>query len=338
MTGSTRGARDALLEWYSGAKRDLPWRRTRDPYRILVSEVMLQQTRVAAVLPYYERFLARFPTAASLAVASESEVLTLWSGLGYYSRARNLHEAAKAIAEGGEFPRTYDAIRGLKGVGDYTAAAVASICFDLPHVVVDGNVLRVMSRLLAEKGDIRGQSTRERIRKEAQRLLHPDQPGEFNQALMELGATICLPKDPLCLICPWKTLCEARAQGMERELPVKLRARAPVNLRETVLLLRKRQKVLLRQRHPQERPMAGFWELPSFEHLPGAILGATLGRFCHSITHHRYVIEVREARIRGSVPGMIWKPVSELGSLPLSTVSRKALLLAHVTTPPKKLD
>src|SRR5579872_3965323 len=198
MGADARLIRRRLVNWYLRNRRDLPWRRTSDPYRIWVSEVMLQQTRAQAVIPYYEKFLARFPDAASLAAADEAEVLALWSGLGYYSRARNLQRAARRISAAGVFPRDYDSIRALDGVGDYTAAAVASIAFGLPHAVLDGNVMRVLARLDNDAADISAASTRARLRARAQELLDGRRPGIFNQALMELGATICVPKTPQC--------------------------------------------------------------------------------------------------------------------------------------------
>src|SRR5437867_5667129 len=181
-----------LLAWYRGGHRDLPWRRSADPYRIWVSEIMLQQTRAQAVIPYYERFLARFPTLESLAAARESEVVTVWSGLGYYSRARNLRLAAQQAVAAGGFPAGYPAIRALPGIGDYTAAAVASIAFGLPYAVLDGNVLRVIARMENDEADIASARTRERFRGIAQQWLDPRAPAQFNQALMELGATVCL--------------------------------------------------------------------------------------------------------------------------------------------------
>jgi A/G-specific adenine glycosylase len=189
-----RSIRAKLAAWYDGARRDLPWRRTRDPYAIWVSEIMLQQTRVAAVIPYYERFLQRFPSPDALAQAPEEELLAMWSGLGYYSRARNLQKAARQITEAGDFPRAYTAIRELAGVGEYTAAAIASIAFDLPHAVVDGNVRRVLARLMND-GNLD-------VQQAAERLLDRRDPARWNQAVMELGATICLPREPRCGECP----------------------------------------------------------------------------------------------------------------------------------------
>src|SRR6516225_9136666 len=198
---------EALLAWYRRGHRDLPWRRTRDPFRIWVSEIMLQQTRAQAVIPYFERFLARFPDVESLARADEEEVLTLWSGLGYYSRARNLRGAAIVMRAAGGFPRDYAAIRQLPGVGEYTASAIASIAFGLPHAVLDGNVLRVVARVENDFSDIASPATRERFRSLVQKWLDQRYPGEFNQALMELGAMVCLPRNPSCLVCPLAACC-----------------------------------------------------------------------------------------------------------------------------------
>src|SRR5580700_932140 len=207
-TPNLAGIRRRLLAWYGKHKRDLPWRRTEDPYRIWISEIMLQQTRVAAVIPYYERFLALFPDVSALASAPEQDLLAAWAGLGYYSRARNLQKAARAIVELAQFPTDYAALRDLPGVGDYTAAAVASIAFGMPHAALDGNVLRVLSRVAAERGDIKSQVVRRRLGALADTLLDRRRPGEFNQAMMELGATVCLPKQPMCVRCPIQLHCQ----------------------------------------------------------------------------------------------------------------------------------
>jgi A/G-specific adenine glycosylase len=308
----------------------LPWRRTRDPYAIWVSEIMLQQTRVEAVLPYYQRFLERFPTVEALAAAPEQDVLSAWSGLGYYSRVRNLHRAARQVAEAGRFPRTYDEILALPGVGEYTAAAIASIAFGLPHAVLDGNVLRVMARLHADFGDIGAQATRKRLRDQAQRDLPHQDAGDYNQALMELGATVCLPRDPRCLLCPLSESCRARAEGLQHQLPTKLR-RAPMVAVETTLLVVTRhcaeisaKEVLLWQRHGSHR-MSGFWDLPEAHMLPGAALGATLRTFRHSIMNHAHRCQVMAAQVEEAPPGFRWIPRSQLPHLPLSTMTRKAL-------------
>lgn len=322
-----RQARAALAAWYRTAKRDLPWRRTRDPWRILVSEVMLQQTRAAVVGPYYERFVARYPTADALAAAPERELLAEWSGLGYYTRARNLQKAAREVAAAGAFPREYEAIRALPGVGDYTAAAVASIAFGLRHAVLDGNVVRVLSRAFAERGDVQSQAVRTRLKEQARRLLDPRHPGESNQALMELGATVCLPKNPQCLLCPWRDQCAARAAGIEQQLPVKGRKREPLRVQLSLCLVERRGAVLLRQREAHSSRLAGFWDLPEERELPHATKGGSIGSFRHSITRHDYVVQVREASVIRAPKGFRWIARRELDRLPLSTMARKALAL-----------
>jgi A/G-specific adenine glycosylase len=323
------GVAKALIEWYARGHRDLPWRRTTDPYRIWVSEIMLQQTRAQAVIPYYERFLAQFPTVEDLAAASEHEVLALWSGLGYYSRARNLRKAAIAIRDTGGFPESFEAIRALAGVGDYTAAAVASIAFGLPNAVVDGNVLRVVARMSDDASDIGAASTRGRFREIAQGWLDERQPGSFNQALMELGATVCLPRNPMCLTCPVAGLCRARESGRAAELPVKLRKQEPVRISGELLVIERRGRVLLRQRDASARRMAGFWDLPTPEDLPNVERGMHLGDIRHTITHHHFTFSVRRAKVRGKAAETYrWLAPDELSSIPLSTTARKALRLA----------
>jgi A/G-specific adenine glycosylase len=320
-----------LLAWYARNHRDLPWRHTRDPYPVWVSEIMLQQTRAQAVIPYYHRFLARFPTVEALAAAAEDDVLALWSGLGYYSRARNLRLAAQRIAAGGGFPRDYAALRALPGIGDYTAAAIGSIAFDLPFTVLDGNVLRVVARVSNDASDISAARTRAAFREIAQQWLDPRQPGHFNQALMELGATVCLPRHPLCPVCPLAACCRARQEGTAAQLPVKLRQTAPVSLAGTLLVVRHRGRILLRQRHAAASRMAGFWELPSPEDLPAATLGARIGEIRHTITHHHYTLEVRAAT--ATLPrrnGFQWFPIAQLTRIPFSTTARKALHLAGI--------
>ncbi|MEZ5355068.1 MAG: A/G-specific adenine glycosylase [Bryobacteraceae bacterium] len=321
--------RKALLAWYASAQRDLPWRRTQDPYRIWLSETMLQQTRVAAVLPYYERFLAKYPAANDLAQAPEQEVLAMWAGLGYYSRARNLHAAAKLIARDGEFPRGYEAIRALPGVGEYTAAAVASIAFGLPHAVVDGNVLRVMARLTGDPADIGSQITRRRIRDTAQRLLDRSRPGDSNQALMELGATVCMPREPLCRACPWSRWCVAHQRGLEFQLPVKLRKQKQVQIQRTVLIIARQGALLLRQRSEEDSLMPGFWELPEPDQLPDARAIRLAGSFRHSITFHNYRFDVVESEIASTPQGYDWVSRERMGAIPLSTIARKALRVFH---------
>lgn len=305
-----REIRKGIKKWYEAAKRDLPWRRTRDPYAIWISEIMLQQTRVATVIPYYEKFLNAFPDARALVAADEDRVLRMWSGLGYYSRARNLRKAAREIGDG-EFPKEYDAIRGLPGVGDYTAAAVASIAFGFPYAAVDGNVRRVIARL---SGD--GHADFIKI---ANHLLDRRDPGVWNQAMMELGATVCLPRNPLCGACPAAKWCEARARGTQNELPLKKVKPETVRLSRTLFVVRRQGKILLA---PGER-VRGFWDLP--ERIRPASLGPVVGEFGHSITHHRYRFEVREAIVTRIPKAFCWVAEQQLHEIPLSTTAKKAL-------------
>jgi A/G-specific adenine glycosylase len=290
---------------------------------------MLQQTRVAAVLPYYERFLARFPTLDALARAREADVLTAWSGLGYYSRARNLHRAARLMAGGGGFPRDYAAIRALPGVGDYTAAAVASIAFGLPYAVLDGNVARTLARVAGERGDIGSAVTRRRLFAIAAELLDPRDPGGFNQALMELGATLCVPREPACGVCPIASCCAARREGLERELPVRARSKKFIRIQTTLLLIQDGKSLLLWQRGPDSKRMAGFWELPEAGQLPHAAVRGIVCRFRHTITHHHFEFAVALAALPSVPAGFYWKRPSELARIPLSTVTRKALKSVH---------
>ncbi len=319
--------RRKLLDWYRRVRRPLPWRATSDPYRIWVSEVMLQQTRVVAVVPYYERFINRFPDVKSLAEAPEQELLACWSGLGYYSRARNLQRSAQIVVEMGGFPENFKRIRSLPGIGDYTAAAIASIAFGLPHAALDGNVLRVLSRLSNDAGDIRARETRERISALASRLLDRKNPGDFNQAMMELGATVCTPKRPQCLLCPLSPECDALAAGRHNELPVKLRRVQMVQSEYTLLLVRRNGCFLLRQRHTNSGKLAGFWEAPCMADLPAARVGREIGRFKHSIMHHEYRVTVRFASVVKCPPGFRWIGAGTLEQLPLTTATKKALKL-----------
>jgi len=288
---------------------------------------MLQQTRAQAVIPYYQRFLERFPGAEALAHAREADVLACWSGLGYYSRARNLQRAARAIVAAGRFPDDYEGIRELPGVGPYTAAAVASIAFGAPHAVLDGNVLRVISRLRADGADVRSSKTRARFQKIADQWLDRGNPGEFNQAIMELGATVCLPRAPQCPACPVAPLCEARKTGRERELPVTGNKPAPERISLQVAIVRKSGSVLLRRRPATVSLMAGFWELPAPQDLPGWRAAADLGSFRHTITHHHYTITVLTGKISRAPRDFRWLRGVQLARMPLTTVTRKALRL-----------
>jgi A/G-specific adenine glycosylase len=327
-----RGLTAALQTWYRRCQRPLPWRKTSNPYHIWVSEVMLQQTRAAAVVPYYERFLQRFPTVEALAGAADRDLLESWSGLGYYSRARNLREAARQIVieRHGVLPAGHEQWAALPGVGPYTAAAVASIAFGDPVAVLDGNVARAAARLANHSGDIRSPRVREELRRYMQALLDRRNPGEFNQAVMELGATVCLPRRPLCRACPVAKYCEAFRLGRQEELPVKRPRQTPVRIEMNVGVVERNGSLLLRQRPAGLSLMPGFWELPQIEGRDLAPLrlaaGEPLHSFRHSITHRTYKITVRKATLRGPrPPGYQWIRRRELHTLPLTTITRKAL-------------
>jgi A/G-specific adenine glycosylase len=304
-----------LLAWYAEARRDLPWRRTRDPYRVWISETMLQQTRVETVVPYYERFLREFPTVGALAEAPEEKVLSLWSGLGYYRRARMLHAAAKQVAAlpGAAVPSDDEGLRALPGVGAYTAGAIASIAFGRPAPLVDGNVARVLARLFAIEEDVTGEArARARLWSLAEALVtHPSgEPGDFNQALMELGATTCVPRNPRCDACPVRAQCGGLAAGIARDLPRKKPKRAPVPVRWTALVLASEGHLLLARRRP-DALFGGLWEPPGTAATEGtdslaARLGCSrtdlepAGRVVHVLSHRLMEVEVLCGPLRDS--------------------------------------
>ena len=253
-----------LLRWYDENRRDLPWRHQVSPYRTWVSEIMLQQTRVAAAEPYFLHFMAAFPTIADLAKADTEQVLRLWQGLGYYSRARNLQKAAREIMErhGGVFPDTYEAIAALPGIGDYTAGAILSIAFGQPYPAVDGNVLRILSRLTACGGNVLDTATRTTMRAWLSDVLPTDRPGDMNQALMDLGATVCLSHGrPLCESCPAAEFCAAHALGREQDFPVRVKKTSRKTEVLTAFLLLRNGEIALRQR-PDRGLLASLWEVP----------------------------------------------------------------------------
>ncbi|MBQ5438702.1 MAG: A/G-specific adenine glycosylase, partial [Bacteroidales bacterium] len=249
----------AILQWYAANGRDLPWRRTRDPYAIWLSEIILQQTRIAQGQAYWERFMARFPDVESLAAASEDEVLRLWEGLGYYSRGRNLLAAARQIAAAGAFPSTLEGIRALKGVGDYTAAAIGSIAFGLPAAVVDGNVYRVLSRYYGIDTPIGSTAAKKEFTALAQSLLPADRPGDFNQAMMDFGAIQCTPASPACLTCPLAATCVALREGRVESLPVRQRAAAVQTRQLVYVYLRCQGRTAIRRRGAGDI-WQGLWE------------------------------------------------------------------------------
>ena len=259
-----------LLGWFRTHRRDLPWRASRDPYRVWVAEIMLQQTRIAAVLPYYHRFLKNFHTVESLARAPQDKVLRLWSGLGYYSRARNLHRAAKGIVarHEGKFPPTLEAALALPGIGRYTAAAVLSIAYDVPLAVLDGNVARVLARLGAIRGDLRAPRRWRQLGDTADSLLARSAPGDWNQALMELGETVCTPQAPRCGACPVARWCRARALNLTREIPAPRSKRAAVKIRIAATILRDPRGRTILVRDPGAHDDVLFsrmWQFPAVE-------------------------------------------------------------------------
>jgi A/G-specific adenine glycosylase len=332
--------RQQLLEWFDANKRDLPWRRTGEPYSIWVSEIMLQQTRVAAVLEHYARFMNLFPSLVALALAPEDQVLAAWSGLGYYRRAKLLHRAAQFIVREhqGTLPRTADELRKMPGVGEYTAAAIASIAFGEPVAVVDGNVQRVIRRIFhspnghkadGHSPDLQKVPTAQWIRRHTDALLDPERPGDFNQSMMELGATVCLPKNPLCLSCPVQKFCLTRG-----EHPVE--PRKPMRSRQIAYALVLRggsagRHILLEQRPESASLMPGMWELPEI-----AMTESDQDRveltLRHSITVTNYYVRVlrlpeKVGRRRLTATGSTrkWVEAEELVHLPLTGLTRKIL-------------
>lgn len=303
-----------LGAWFDASARDLPWRRDRRPYAVWLSEIMLQQTRVETVIPYFERFLARYPDVGALAAAELDDVLHLWSGLGYYRRARQLHAAAREVTAryGGAFPAEAEALRELPGVGAYTAGAISSIAYGQHEPLVDGNVARVLARVEAIDEPLKSPAVTKRLWATAARMLPDDRPGRFNEALMELGATVCTPRDPRCDACPLASLCAARAAGRERELPV-VESKRPVPVVEVVAAVIEDPKsgALLFARRREGGLFGGLWEPPMVEVLslddarPAlAGLGVTLGRarlrevgrVTHVLTHRRMEVVVAAGR------------------------------------------
>jgi A/G-specific adenine glycosylase len=357
--------RKHLLGWFREFQRDLPWRRTTDPYRIWLSEIMLQQTRVAAAIPYYERFLQRFPDVHALAAAPQEEVLRLWSGLGYYNRARNLQKAAQQIVakHRGFFPTRLDDALALPGIGNYTAAAILSIAFGEKLAVLDGNVARVLARLGAIHGDLRESQRWQELQKRADRLLEPKSPGDWNQTMMELGATLCAPKSPQCLLCPVAQFCEGRRLGIAESLPEKRKKRATVRvtLSAAVFVDAKGQTLLL-------PPPKNTKEKPSADHVPTLVsrmwhfltlsvtgepagkLSAFLrklmpgvpgrsrqlvpaGKVRHAVTYRAitllpFLINVQKLP---PVPGARQVPLDNISSLPVSNLTRKVARAALAT-------
>jgi A/G-specific adenine glycosylase len=320
-TSRTADARDfqqRLLVWFDQHKRDLPWRRDRDPYRVWLSEIMLQQTRVAAVIDHYERFLRRFPNIETLASAREATVLAAWSGLGYYRRARLLHAAAKNIVKehGGKLPGRAEDLRALPGIGRYTASAIASIAFDEPVAVVDGNVERLLQR-------VRGKNLAgENLWRTAGDLLSRRRPGDFNQAMMELGATVCLPRQPQCLLCPVSDLCATRG---ELHRPGKGTRQTKREIHYALAC--RNGSIFLVQRPKTATLMPGMWELPETVGANGA--DASWLTLRHSITVTDYLVRVLRSPAPKGLEGR-WVRKSRLATLPLTGLARKILRAAKI--------
>ena len=308
--------RRLLLAWYQESQRKLPWRGATDPYHILVSEIMLQQTRVAVVEERYKKFIAQFPSAERLARAKEATVLAAWSGLGYYRRARNLHAAAKEIVRHGSFPRTTPELMELPGVGRYTAAAVASIAFGEPVAVVDGNVKRVIDRVVNRKAALPGSNAEKHYWEIAGQLLDRQSPGDFNQAMMELGALVCLPAQPLCHACPVADLCGARGPTEKAGRPARRKAELHY------ALARRNGSVLLRQRKKQSSLMPGMWELPEIEGQNEGKL--PLLKLRHAITTTDYTVFVHAGNNKKR-PDDRWVPLRSVHRLPLTGLTRKII-------------
>jgi A/G-specific adenine glycosylase len=349
-----------LLAWFAENHRQLPWRGTRDLYRIWVSEIMLQQTQVAAVVPYFERFLASFPTVTQLAAASEEQVLRHWEGLGYYRRARQLHAAARLIAaeHGGVFPSEYDQVRALPGIGRYTAGAVLSLGLDRKLPILEANTIRLLSRLAAYEGDTTSTAGQKFLWAMAEKILPDKNVGQFNQALMELGSQVCTPRQPKCEECPLAGLCPTRKLGLTESIPAPKRPKKYEEVVEAVVVIRRGSKVFVRQRSEEER-WAGLWDFPRYvlatnslhrQHVQalaantaqqtgiefeGAELLTTLK---HGVTRFRITLHCYQAQFARLAPAstggkrrvaaaakleQAWVKVAELEELPLSVTARK---------------
>ncbi|NJL94451.1 MAG: A/G-specific adenine glycosylase [Anaerolineae bacterium] len=352
-----------LLAWYQAVAAALPWRANRDPYRVWLAEMMLQQTQVATVIPYYERFLAAFPTVEALAAAPRDQVLKLWEGLGYYSRARHLHAAAQTLVaqHGGQFPQTPQALMALPGIGRYTAGAIASIAFDQRAPVLDGNVVRVFARLFDLEQDVTQAATQQALWAMAEHLVPQHDPGAYNQALMELGRTICKPRNPRCADCPIAAHCLARARGTQAQRPVKARKAPTPHYDVTAGLVRDGTGRLLIARRPEEKLLGGLWEFPGGKQEAGESLEACLARELaeelaiqvavgplfirvkHAYTHFKITLHVFECRYlpEGGLPECLactewrWVTEHELEAFAFSAADRQ--VIAELRARPHKL-
>jgi A/G-specific adenine glycosylase len=339
----------ALIAWYARSARDLPWRGSSNPYRIWVSEIMLQQTRVETVIPYYKRWMESFPDLASLAQATEQEVLTLWEGLGYYSRARNLHRAARQVIAtlGGEIPGDVQALGRLPGIGRYTAGAIASIAFGVDAPALDGNIRRVLARVFNVSEPARSPAGERRLWELAAEHLPPGRAGDYNQALMDLGATICTPRLPDCPNCPLNAFCEARKLGIQEERPVGLEKSPTPHYTVTAAVIHQDGKIMIAQR-PSQGLLGGLWEYPGGKLQPGEDLpaclqreieeeldagicvGAEVGVYRHAYTHFRVTLHAFHCALKdGSRPRPVqvqdlrWVTLDELSGYPMGKIDRQ---------------
>jgi A/G-specific adenine glycosylase len=348
--------RKALKAWYARVGRNLPWRLTHDPYHIWISEIMLQQTTVVAVVPYFERFLVRFPTVHELASAEEAEVMRYWEGLGYYSRARNIHKAAKHVSSelSGNFPKLVDELQELPGIGRYTAGAIRSFAFDLPAPIVEANTLRLYCRLLGYDGDPRSREGQNRLWSFAEELVPSKEPGRFNQALMELGAVVCTPTNPRCSACPVNFACQALASGRQAEIPRPAVRQEVTAVTELSAIVRRAGQYLVYHRAPGEL-WAGLWDFPRFpcdvqvakaikghpENLKQTlsdrlgiqvVVGDLLTEIRHSVTRYRISLRAFACEhLAGEIPAAVgkycWLDAAEIHTLPLSVTGRKLAML-----------
>jgi len=345
-----------VMHWFDEHARDLPWRQRRTPYRVWLSEMMLQQTQVETVIPYFRRFVTRFPSVKSLADASLDDVLKLWEGLGYYARARNLHRAAQKVSREmqGRFPRSVDGLMQLPGVGRYSAGAIASLAFGVDAPVLDGNVIRVLCRVFAIKQDPREPQTRQRLWSLAESLLPKGHAAKFNEGLMELGATICTPHAPRCDVCPISTMCEAYRLGMQQELPVKRVRKVTPHYDVTAAVLRRNGRILIAQR-PLDGMLGGLWEFPGGKRENGESLSECLSREMreelgidvevgrqitivkHAYTHFRITLHAFECRLVSGKPQPLgvaafkWVRFSELDRYAFATTDRKIIVAIRET-------
>jgi A/G-specific adenine glycosylase len=342
---------ELLLDWYAKNARRLPWRESSEPYAVWISEIMLQQTRVDTVIPYYQRWMEEFPTINELALASEQDVLQLWEGLGYYSRARNLHKTAREVKEkyGGELPAERKDLEKLPGIGVYTAGAIASIAFGLDETALDGNVQRVLSRLFDMGLPVRSPQGKKSLQQLAEKVLPPGEAGTFNQALMDLGATICTPRAPLCSECPLKTLCQANQNGTQAERPVLEKRPAIPHYTVTAAVIQ-RNGLFLIARRPAKGMLGGLWEFPGGktekgedletclkreirEELDADILIETpFGVYRHAYTHFRVTLYAFLCKLNGREPQALeadeirWVRSSELEDFPMGKIDRQISL------------